>query len=145
MPELKTIQFRPGPLSEPLQERASGDKSPHYVAQRDLEVYYNLLMLGLASVDLSEGEALFLVDILNGTVLELMTARMLPYEIEDAEPEYLAKWEIDRAVLLAKVGGWTLLQRMAVIDAVERAWGNTYHVDDMRARVARVGLVKQSV
>ena len=145
MPDLKSITFRPGLLSDPLAERA-GTYSPAAVAQRDLQRYYDMLAGALSTVDLAENEALFLVDILNGTFIELTTAQMLPYEVKEAEPEYFEKWHItDHAAYIAKIRSWTLAQRLAVCDAVERAWGNTYHVEDMRARVVRVGLVRQSV
>lgn len=138
------IAFRPGPLSDALTARAddASDAAASRIAQRDLGRYYEMLAGALASVGLSEEEALFLVDILNGTYIELMTAQMLPYEAEDAEPSYFEKWGIDRAVLLKKLHALTLAQRLAVCDAVERAWGNQYHQDDMRARVVRVGLVR---
>ena len=144
MPEIKLIQFRPGELTDALIERATDDTQAgaSRAAQRDLGRYYYALALALASVDLSSGEALLLVDIMNGSHMDVSTAQILPYEIEDAEPEYDSKWGVDRSVLLAKVRGWSLLQRLAVCDAIERAWSNVYHVDNMAARVVRVGLVK---
>lgn len=144
MPEIKSIQFRPAQLLDALAERSDDGEQAgaSRAAQRDLGRYYDALALALASVDLTSGEALLLVDTLNGSHIDLSLAQMLHYEVEDCEQEYFTKWGVDRAALIATVRGWSLLQRLAVADAVERAWGNTYHVDNMGARVVRVGLVK---
>jgi len=144
MPEIKSIQFRPAYLADALAERSDDGEQAgaSRAAQRDLGRYYSALALALASVELTSSEALLLVDILNGSHIDVTTAQMLHYEVEDAELGYFDKWEVDPAALIAKVRGWSLLQRLAVVDAVERAWGNSYRVENMAARVVRVGLVK---
>lgn len=148
-PDLK-VQFRPGPLDAELRERAAEQSSVGYsvAAARDLGRYYELLRLALASVSLTEGEAGALVDIANGTAFEPLTvaAQTFHYEIEDGlkDADYAGKWEIDGPALVAKIRGWSLLQRAAVIDAIERFWGDSYHVENTRARLIRVGLVNIS-
>ena len=88
-----------------------------------------------------------IVDVTNGTLFEPMSvaAQVLMYEIEDGlkDADYAGKWEVDGAALLVKIRGWTLLQRAAVLDAIERFWLDSYHVENMSARLIHVGLVRQ--
>lgn len=143
MPEF-TIQFRPGHLAAPVAERMRGDLNQNAVVQRDLDRYYTALALGLSSVDLTPGEAMLIIDSHNGTWIDLNAAQMLPYQIEDSLQDGLAeKWEIDGPALVKKLSGYSLAQRLAILDGVERWWGDTYHVENGRARLVRVGLVKE--
>lgn len=137
------IQFRPGPLGPRLAERATGGASAGATAQRDLERYYDVLALALAQVELTPGEASLIVVALNGTLIDIHAAQMLHYEIADSLDGGLAeKWEVDGPALVAKARGWSLLTRMAVCDAAERFWGDSYHVADLRERLIAVGLVR---
>lgn len=123
-----------------------GDLKAGTVAQRDLGRYYDALALALGQVDLTTGEAMLIIDALNGTLIEVTTAQMLHYEIADSMGDGLAqKWGIDGKGLVEKVRSWSLLQRLAVVDAVERWWGDAYHVNDGDARLLRVGLIKSQV
>lgn len=145
-PDDLKIQFRPGPLGARLVERSEAGRSPSQTAARDLDRYYDLLTIALAQVDLSPGEASLIVDTMNGTHIDLTAAQMLHYEIADSLDDGLAeKWEIDGPGLAAKAGGWSLLTRMAICDAVERFWSDAYHIDDTAARLVRVGLVRGAV
>jgi hypothetical protein len=142
-PKESKVQFRPGPLDPALAERADAGVSIGQVARRDLDRYYQLLTLALHQVELTPGEASLIVDALNGTFIDLTAAQMLHAEIADSLGDGLAeKWEVDGPALVAKARGWTLLQRMAVCDAVERFWNNAYHVEDLQDRLIRVGLVR---
>ena len=145
MPPTKAIQFRAGPLQDYLDERATGDQNANTIAWRDLDRYYVALYHALVSVDLSAGEAMLIIDSHNGTHIDINAAQMLHYQVEDAlsDSPLAAKWEIDGPALVAKLRGYNLLQRLAIVDAVERWWGDTYHVNDGEARLVRVGLVKQ--
>lgn len=140
------VTFRAGPLDGAIEQRQRGDLKPGAVAQRDLGRYYDALALALAQVHLTREQAMLLVDALNGTFIDLNAAQMLHYEIADALGDGLAeKWRTNGPALVETVRGWSLLQRLAVLDAIERWWGNEYHVDDRDARLLRVGLIKPNV
>ena len=141
----ESFQMRPGPLAPALAARLAGD-SPAAVVRRDLGRYYDALALGLASVALSPGEAGLIVDALNGTRIELVTAQMLGEEIEDALnlDGLAAKWDVDGPKLVATILGWSLVQRLAVVDAVERFWAAGWHASETVERLTAVGLVKRT-
>ena len=140
------VSFRSGPLDGALEARMREDLKAGAVAQRDLGRYYDALALALAQVQLTREQALLLIDALNGTFIDLTTAQMLHYEIADALGDGLAeKWRTNGPALVETVRAWSLLQRLAVLDAIERWWGNGYHVDDRDARLLRVGLIKPNV
>jgi hypothetical protein len=140
------VQFRPGPAQLATQIAARGgdtNVAASDLAVRDLGRYYDMLALALASVDLSAGQAGLLVDVLNGTVIDLTTAQMLAAEVEDSLPDGTAeKWDVDGPALVAKISAWNLGQRLAVCDAVERFW-EVGHVDSTGERLVAVGLVRR--
>lgn len=141
------IQFRPGPLAPAINARVTGGAgaaNDDQVAARDLGRYYDLMALALASVDLTLGEASLMVDATNGTMIDLTTAQMLAAEIADSLEDGLAeKWDVDGRALVAKINGWSLAQRLAVCDAVERFWGAGYQVGSTGDRLAAVGLIRR--
>jgi hypothetical protein len=137
------VQIRLGPLAGAIEARTDG--APAQTVRRDLERYYALLSLALASVEMTSAEASLIVDALNGTAISLTTAQMLAAEIEDALKDGLAKkWGVDGAALVAKIGAWTLAQRLGVLDAVERFWISGSRVAVMADRLAAVGLVRRA-
>lgn len=137
------ISFRAGPIAPALAARVAG-RNPGDAARSDLQRYYDLLGVALASVTLEQSEAALIVDALNGTIIDQFAIQLLDASIEDSYHDGLAeKWNVDGTALLAKVRGWNLLQRAAVCDAVERFWANSYHVEDTSARLRAVGLVRQ--
>lgn len=140
------VQFRPAHLAAHLAARADVDTNAaaSQVAQRDLGRYYDLMALTLASVELSQGEASLIVDALNGTLIDLTAAQMLAAEIADGLDDGLAeKWGVNGPALVAKVGSWSLAQRLAVCDAAERFWRGAHHVEVVGERLAVVGLVRR--
>lgn len=140
------VQFRTGPLTDQLVERAAEDSNAaiSVIAAREIGRYHELLALALARVGLTEGEAGLLVDLTNGTIFEPLTvaAQALHYEVQDAEDSYFPKWEVDRAMFVTKLRGYSLLERAAICDAIERFWGDSYHIDNTRTRMVRVGLTR---
>jgi hypothetical protein len=143
------IVFRAvGGLGADLSARTRDDDPPARMlsetARRDLTRHYALLAAELTGVTLGLGEALFLCDMLNGTLVDdqLLLVRHLHHEVEDAEPDGLAgKWGVDGESLAKKVQGWTVGQRLAVVDAVERFWRIAESVDhDVALR--RAGLTR---
>lgn len=141
---IERIQFRPGDLTPFLAARgATNNPEASQLAQRDLERYYHLLALALASVSLTSGQAGMIVDVLNGTLIGTSTAQLLADEMSDSLADgYATKWEVDGPALVATVRSWSLLQRMAVCDAVERFW-SANHVTSTDDRLVAIGLVKR--
>lgn len=142
----KQIQFRPGSeLRKQLTERAGETfvPSPALVAQRDLERYYQLL--GFARPTFSQGEAMLLVDAMNGCMLDMHTVHLLWANIADAiDSDGLdTKWEVDGTSLVQRLRSLSRIECLAVYDAIERAWNTeTYRIENMEERVKRVGLVR---
>lgn len=91
---------------------------------RDLERLYALYKLALRDVPLAEREAMLLVDVLNGTLMDAATAAVLWGEIEDGITlnGLAAKWEIDGADLVRRLKALDNLHALALIDAAERYW-----------------------
>ncbi len=116
----KSISINPG-IESKLSAR--GDNLSGTI-NRDLERYYALLDRALHSVPLTEQEAWFLLDLLNGTFCDVSTAEMLWAEAQDGiEFESMdQKWAVDGAELVKKLQGLNALQALALVDAVERFW-----------------------
>lgn len=142
------IQFRPSVLDGALEARTAAEISGPALtmtAVRDLHRYYEALALALSSVSLTSDEAMLLIDATNGSMFEpmIVAAQTFHYDIQDALGEGLgAKWGVDGVALVNKIVGWSLIQRIAVMDAIERYWGNAHHIEDSRKRLVQVGLVK---
>ncbi len=124
------VQFRalPGMLAALRRRTVENDPQPRdlsEIARRDLSRYYVMLDVELAraAARLTREQALVLCDVLMGSLVDedLALVRYLDHEVSDGLAEGLArKWEADEPALLSLVQGWTLAQRLAVVDAVER-------------------------
>jgi hypothetical protein len=138
----KLVTFRGGSLLLEFAKRADmqGDPGEGRLAKRDLKRYYHALDQALAYVrgTLSEGEASAICDANNGTFWESWSFTMLWANVHDT-PGLGEKWGIDQAALIAKMQKWSLIQAMAVVDAVERFWIGC----DSESTVFSVGLVGQ--
>jgi len=143
------IQFRAvSPLDERLTERADGHfgRNMSEVARRDLTRYYGLLSQELAGVakQLSEAQACAICDVMIGLHVDdqLMAVRYLDAEIEDAADDGLGeKWGVDVAALAKLVKGFTLVQRLALVDAVER-WRSIPPGDGYESSLRAAGLIR---
>lgn len=121
------ISFRPGFLAPEIAKRTDGEArggSGGDVARRDLTRYYTVLNAELARSNLTDREAMFLVDLLNGTLIDETSYRFLFHEAEDAiQLDGLdGKWEIDGEQLVEKLKQASPATLMAIVDAVERFW-----------------------
>lgn len=153
------IRFRPGDLLEAIlqrvdpayQDRTNAGASA--TARRDLSRYYALLRAALASVDLTEAEARFLVAAYNATATVvfddesfLHLLAIMPVEVADALRDPPIDLDgIDPVAMQAKVAAWTIAQRAAVLDAIERCWNAVTRGDadgDLDAIMRTVGLIK---
>lgn len=119
------IQFRPGEVLKRLEERSGPTaflaSSADLAARRDLERYYRLLADSLPRLEL--GEAMMLVDMLNGTVLDERTYRYLAHEVADSLADGLGeKWGVDGSAFVARLQALPPGSLMAIVDAVERFW-----------------------
>ncbi len=143
------VEFRPGNLEPELASRADAGMSLGLVALRDLERYYALLRDELAPLRdrLTEGEALLILDAMNGLMTEAHTYRLLWANVADAiRLDGLdRKWEVDGDRLVTLLQSISPGVTMALCDAVERAWNLVGQGDgrDMREIVRAVGLVKR--
>jgi hypothetical protein len=139
------VQFRAMPeLLRQLETRVgtSYADSTADVARRDLERYYALL--ARVRPIFSMNEAMMMADAANGTLWDEFSAQLLWAEISDAAEEGLAeKWGVEAHILVGRLKMATPLERMAIVDALERAWSHRegWQLNDMRERLVEVGLV----
>jgi len=96
------------------------------IINRDLERYYTVLDRALRTVSLTENEALLIVDVLNGSILDTLSVRMLWAGVEDAInlDKVDEKWGINGAALVEKLRSLGEIQCLAVVDAAERFWAD---------------------
>ena len=96
------------------------------IINRDLERYYTVLDRALRTVSLTENEALLIVDVLNGSILDTLSVRMLWAGVEDAInlDKVDEKWGINGAALVEKLRSLGEIQCLAVVAAAERFWAD---------------------
>jgi hypothetical protein len=138
----RPIQFRAGELSDDLLERAEEGRPPSWVAQRDLERYYQLLKLSLPTF--GEGEASLIVDALNGSLIFPYSAQVVWAEVADAiQMDGLdEKWKVDGKALVERLRALTAFEQLAIADAAERFWSGPYRSADLAQSLREVGLVR---
>lgn len=119
--ESKTVSIYLREVDAEIQAR--GDNRSH-VINRDLERLYALYKRALKEVPLSVQEAWLLVDVLNGSLMDANTARLLWANVEDgcALDGLDKKWEVDGKALAEKLRNLSDFQNMALIDAAEKFW-----------------------
>lgn len=143
---IKVQFYEAGPLKSDLEERVGGGLTSSHsgVAKRDLERYYEMLKRSLPTFTL--GEAVLLVDVMNGHIVMPYSVSLLWAEVSDALPDgYAEKWGVDGPALVERLRKLTPFECMAVADAVERAWNSaSYQVTNMEEKVRKVGLVRES-
>ena len=129
-PRTVSIYLRPA-LETELEAR--GDNRNH-VIHRDLERLYTLYRLALRDVkQLTLPEAWFIVDMLNGTMMDANTAGLLWADAEDAcaLDGLDKKWQVDGKAFVEKLKALSPVQALALVDAAERFWqANTGTADD---------------
>ena len=136
------VSFRAGPLEPHLTARVSHGLGRPDVCHRDLGRYYDALAAALASVELTEAEALGICDALNGTLLEPMSIRLMWAELADAcRLDGLdRKWGFAGAALVEKLRALPPFTLLSIADAVERFWRDP--AAEAGAKVREVGLVR---
>ena len=119
-PRAVSFWMRPE-LGKEIEER--GDNRT-LVIHRDLERLYTLYRLALREVKLTLPEAWFLVDMLNGSLVDAYTAGTLWASAEDAcaLDGLDKKWKIDGKVFVEKLKALSHVQALALVDAAERFW-----------------------
>ena len=137
------VSFRLGLMADDVRERARDGVTLSAVAQRDLERYYATLKASLLDVDLTEAEALLIVDACNGLLVEPHSVGFLWAQISDAiRLEGLdQKWGIDGSALVEKIRSWTYAQNLAAQDAAEK-WWMICDDGERGETLRRVGLVR---
>ncbi len=123
----RPIQFRAGDLAGPLAARQDDPgASLGRVAHQCIERYLALLAAELRRVDLSEAEAMLLLDRLNGVLHE--TPESIPTMLWAGVDDSIARdgldrtWGVDGPALVAKLRALSPVQAVAVVDACERYW-----------------------
>jgi len=128
-PRSVSIYLRPE-LEKEIEARGS---NRNHVIHRDMGRLYALYRHTLREISLSVPEAWFLVDMLNGALLDANTAVLLWAEAEDAcALEALdEKWGVDGKAFIEKLKGFSRAQALALVDATERFWeANTGSMDE---------------
>ncbi len=128
-PRTVSIYLRPA-LETELEAR--GDNRNHII-HRDLERLYTLYRLALRDVKLTLPEAWFIVDMLNGTIMDANIAGLLWASAEDAcaLDGLDKKWQVDGKAFVKKLKKLSDTQALALVDAAERFWqANTGTADD---------------
>ncbi|SHF56694.1 hypothetical protein [Streptoalloteichus hindustanus] len=117
------IQFRTGPLAADLQARTAPDASTSadLIARRDLERYYQVLHHDLHTVDLTREEAHLVCEALSTPDADpspdtILGSILIAVHIDHLDRSY----GVDARALTLKIKWWTVGQRYAVLDAVER-------------------------
>lgn len=100
-----------------------GDNRSQTMAQ-DLGRLYALYDRALREIDLTENEAMLIVDALNGVLIGADAGALLWANIADSiRLDGLdEKWSVDGPALVEKLQAMTATQAMAVLDAAERFW-----------------------
>ena len=128
-PRTVSIYLRPA-LETELEAR--GDNRNH-VIHRDLERLYTLYRLALREMKLTLPEAWFIVDMLNGSLVDAYSAGLLWASAEDAcaLDGLDKKWQVDGKAFVEKLKALSPVQALALVDAAERFWqANTGSMDD---------------
>ena len=128
-PRTVSIYLRPALETE---IEARGDNRNHII-HRDLERLYTLYRLSLREVKLTLPECWFLVDMLNGSLVDAYSAGTLWASAEDAcaLDGLDKKWQVDGKALVTKPKALSPVQALALVDAAERFWqANTGSMDD---------------
>lgn len=119
-------------------------KDCFYWVVRDLSLLNRVLDQELRAVNLSEGEASLIVDVVNGTIFDPVSVRYLWEDVADGiELDGLdEKWDVDGASLVAKLRGLTYTQTVAIIEAAERFWNLPTRSDNLADDLRLVGLLR---
>jgi len=128
-PRTVSIYLRPALETE---IEARGDNRNH-VIHRDLERLYTLYRLALREMKLTLPEAWFIVDMLNGSLVDAYSAGTLWASAEDAcaLDGLDKKWQVDGKAFVEKLKALSPVQALALVDAAERFWqANTGSMKD---------------
>ena len=119
-PRTVSIYLRPE-LEAEIEARGS---NRNHIIHRDLERLYTLYRLALREVKLTLPECWFLVDMLDGSLMDANTAGLLWAEAEDAIAldGLDTKWQVDGKALVKKLKALSHVQALALVDAAERFW-----------------------
>lgn len=122
MKESRTVSIWLRPETD--EEVSSRGDSRSFVITRDLERLYTLYGRALRVVELSVSEAWFIVDMLNGTIMDANAAGLLWASAEDAcaLDGLDEKWKLDGKAFVQKLKNLSGIQAMALVDAAERFW-----------------------
>ena len=128
-----------------MEQRNKLGESAGSMANREIARLYYLYDQALREVSLSVNEACLLCDLLNGTIMDERSARMLWAEVEDgcSMDGLDGKWEVNATELVKKLRGITNVQALALVDATDQFWASDDNIrNDMHATVKRLFKIK---
>jgi hypothetical protein len=141
----RLVQFRAaGTLETNLQHRTPTGKPVGEIARRDLVRYYNLLRLSLPKFTLNE--AMLMVEGLDIHSFAPEDINRLWIHINNAIQVHGLdkKWQVDGKALVEKLHNLTMIEYVAVWDAIELVMCNpTPSIAELKERVKQVGLANQ--
>jgi hypothetical protein len=110
---------------------------------RDLSLYYMILRAELATIQLTEGEACLILDACNGVYYVGHMIQVLVDDVKEAiETEGLeAKWNVDGPTLMTKLRHLTYAQLVAIVDAMERYWGDGTRSGSYAEQLRAIGMI----
>lgn len=140
----KQIVFRAGGnLLKSIQNRIDNEfTSEHQIVRRDIERYYTLIQYALREIELTEKEAMFIIDSTNGTMFEPFTIRLLWANLEDSIliDNLHINYDIDATKLVEKIKNASVGYQFALCDAIERWWKIEGDISNIE-KLKQVGLL----
>jgi hypothetical protein len=134
-------------LNTELHARRCAGAALGSVAQESLGRYFTLLAVELGQITLSRSEALLLCSVLKGkTIDDLQWPRQATHLLvaelcDSASDGHAERLQVDLQSFTERVRGWTRVQALAVVDAVER-FCRSQDGSDTDVALALVGLVR---
>jgi hypothetical protein len=129
------VMFRPGVLFAELEPRVRRGEDISAVARRDLDRYYQLIGAVLATVVMSREQALVCCEVTRGRD-DIVAA------IVDDARDHGTSPAPGQGPLVDVAVNWTPVQRMAIVDAVERFWLLCDACEDIADALVEAGLIR---
>jgi len=133
-----------GEIEQRTNERRAEVETRHKTARAMAERFVFCMEKGLENVALTEGEAHVILSAHNGIEYHDFEARVrtgIWAEVETAEDGLFDHWGVKRKVVVRKLKELGLVERLAVLDAVDRFWNA--EDEDLETTARSVGLVQE--
>lgn len=116
--------FRDAEIEQLLDARARDGERPGQIAKRDLGRYYALLADALPGVtaELSMVQLRLLYSLHEGATWGLRDADRIWAEVLAADAKLFEEFQVDQEQLVRTLRTFTVIERLALVDALERMW-----------------------